>query len=206
MKKADILAATPFTGDAVAVFQIKSGGYCRLMTQQEIEQRRATESRYSYLDRKSAKTHLNIVHLALVDANGNTGNQRQGQAVAVTDRYYSIGGGLDTTQVSFSRFVQCVNASQSFADYMTQQVADESERRKQREIARLAEVKQQKQQVELMRDLNTRINALIGESPNLWSVNRSAEVKIDLDLLARLVDLAETHATSTRILDDITGA
>jgi len=206
MKKADILAATPFTGDAVAVFQIKSGGYCRLMTQQEIQQRRATESRYSYLDRKSAKTHLHIVHLALVDANGNTGNQRQGQAVAVTDRYYSIGGGLDTTQVPFSRFVQCVNASQSFADYMRQQVADESERRKQREIARLAEVKQQKQQVELMRDLNTRINALIGESPNLWSVNRSAEVEIDLDLLARLVDLAETHAVSTRILDDITGA
>jgi len=206
MKKADILAATPFTGDAVAVFLMKSGGYCRLMTQQEIEQRRATESRYSYLDRKSTKTHCEIVKLDLVDANGRTGRNRQGCAVAVTDSYFSIGGSLETYQVSFSRFVQCVNASQSFADYMKQQVADESERRKQREIAALAEAKRRKQQDELMRDLNTRISALTGESPNLWSVGRSAEVEIDLDLLARLVDLAETHATSTRILDHITGA
>lgn len=206
MKKADILAAKAHAGDPCAVFEIETRigtRYCRLMTDAEIKA--ADDSRYSHVRRNGGNSSVSIVYVGAVDTHGSFTDAYGERAVAtfhdLNERDY-LGTGVysdrkesDTKPVAHIK--QCVNADQSFADFITAEYA------RQREAARQQSERQERQRIadyqqkERLKELNERIKELVGESPHMMFVDRCGEVRIKLDALARLVDLAETHATST---------
>lgn len=207
MKKADILAATPHAGDPCAVFEIETRigtRYCRLMTDAEIKAE--DNSRYSHV-RQGSKSSVSIVFVGAVDTHGSFTDAYGERPVATfydLSARVNIGanriGGIDRKDSDtkpVAHIKRCVNADQSFADFITAEFA------RQREVARQRSEREHHERIakhaqqELMRDLNQRIAALVGESPHMVFANRFGEVDVKLDLLARLVDLAETHATST---------
>lgn len=214
MKKADILAATAHAGDTCAVFEIETRigmRYCRLMT--DAEAKAENNNRYSHIRLHAGKSSVSIVFVKAVDTQGSyTDAYGEHPVKTFYDEFQrwgrtTVGDGAtkmtDTRPVAHIK--RCVNADQSFADFITAEFARqrdaERERQERDHQKRLAAHKQSEQ----VKQLNERIRRLIGESPHIMFVNRTGDVDVNLNLLARLVDLAETHATSTRILDDITG-
>ena len=206
MKKADILAATAHAGDPCAVFEIETRigmKYCRLMTDAEIKQE--DNSRYSHIRLHGGKSSVSIVFVQAVDTQGSYTNaygehpvktfydefQRWGRTT-VSDGARKM---TDTKPVAHIK--RCVNADQSFADFITAEFA----RQRQEEIDRQERDQQRRvaahRQSEQLKELNERIMQLVGESPHMLWVDRSGDVDVKLDILTRLVDLAEQHATST---------
>lgn len=204
MKKADILAAKAHAGDHCAVFEIETRigtRYCRLMTDAEIKA--ADNSRYAHVRLHGGKSSVSIVFVQAVDTDGSYTDAYGDRPVKTFhDRYhrfgYAYGGDAKETDTKpVAHIKRCVNADQSFADFITGEFA------RQREAARQQSEREQQQRVadyqqkERLKELNERIKELVGESPHMMFVDRCGEVRIKLDALARLVDLAETHTTST---------
>jgi len=200
MKKSDILAAKAHAGDPCAVFEIETRigmKYCRLMTDAEMK---AEDHRFH-----GGKSSVSIVFVQAVDTQGSYTNaygehpvktfydefQRWGRT-SVSDGATKM---TDTKPVAHIK--RCVNADQSFADFITAEFA----RQRQEEIDRQERDEQRRvaahRQSEQLKELNERIMQLVGQSPHMLWVDRSGDVDVKLDILTRLVDLAEQHPTST---------
>ena len=205
MKKADILAATAHAGDPCAVFEIETRigtRYCRLMTDAEIKAE--DNSRYSHIRLHGGKSSVSIVFVQAVDTHGSY-TDAYGERPAKTfydvfERWGRVTGReqrkmTDTKPVAHIK--RCVNADQSFADFITAEFArqrDAERQRQERDEQRRVAAHRQSEQ---LKELNERIKQLVGESPHILFVDRWGAVDVNLSLLTRLVDLAEQHAIST---------
>lgn len=206
MKKADILAAKAHAGDPCAVFEIETRigmKYCRLMTDAEIKAE--DNSRYSHTRLHGGKSSVSIVFVQAVDTQGSYTDAYGEHPVKtfydVFERWgratKSDGATKMTDTKPVAHIKRCVNADQSFADFITGEFAryrkEESDRQERDKQRRLAAHRQSEQ----LKELNERIRELVNESPHILFVDRWGTVDVKLDILTRLVDLAEQHATST---------
>jgi hypothetical protein len=188
MKKADIEKAAQSHCDSVAIFSNREGGYYRLATSEE--QKAERESRPIW-ERQNTKQKVLLVQVRKMKADGSTA--AYGDPVTGFADLHHNDGSLAIWWHPLSRIIECVNETQTFADYMAAEQAAAIKRREQQDAQEAVRRAEMQRTENLRYDLTKRITQMLGEESvgiGLW-VSERGEVDIHIDTLAALVERAE---------------